>query len=177
MSWMQYLAVNRSFCSIDNRPTRFRMRDEYLLPRFSHPQETEDSQDSIGASVSESGQTDEANRAQVKGSAMQNNNIVETVSKTVSSAPNAHPGGRWRIWRNPFGQTAAAKAAPTPVQTELRLESVKVVRNDLTDSDLLLISPQAAAGAPHRADSRTRRTDGNERKSLLGRVQQLLAGF
>jgi hypothetical protein len=173
---MQYLAVNRSFSSIVSGPTRFRMRDEYLLPRFSRMQDTEEFQESTGAGVSEPGQTDESNRAQAKGSAMQNN-IVETVSKTVASTPSAYPGGRWRVWRNPFGQTAAAKAAPTPVQTELRLESVKVVRNDLTDSDLLLISPQAPAGAPHRAGVRTRRTDGNERKSLLGRVQQLFAGF
>jgi hypothetical protein len=176
MSWMQYLAVNRSFSSIDNGPTRFRMRDAYLLPRFSRTQDTEESEESAGAGVSEPGQTDESNRAQAKGSAMQNH-IVEKVSESPASTPAAFPGGRWRIWRNPFGQTAAAKAAATPVQTELRLESVKVVRNDLTDSDLLLISPQAPAGAPHHAVGRTRRTDGNERKSLLGRVQQLFAGF
>lgn len=176
MSWMQYLAVSRSFSSIDNRPTRFRMRDEYLLPRFSGTQDSEELQESAGAGVSEPGQTDESNRAQVKGSAMQNN-TAETVNETVASTQAAYPGGRWRIWRNPFGQVSTAKAAETPVQTELRLESIKVKRNDLTDSDLLLVSPQAPAGAPRRASGRSNRTDGNEGKSLLGRMQQFLAGF
>ena len=176
MSWMQYLAVSRSFSSIENRPTRFRMRDEYLLPRFSHTQDSEESQESAGAGVSEPGQTDESNRAEMKGSAMQNN-VVETVNESAASPQAAYPGGRWRIWRNPFGQASTAKAASTPVQTELRLETVKVVRNDLTDSDLLLISPQTPAGEPNRASGRARRTDANTRPSLLGRVQQLFSGF
>lgn len=176
MSWMQYLAVSRSFSSIDNRPTRFRMRDEYLLPRFSRTQDSEESQESAGAGVSEPGQSDESNRAQVKGSAMQNN-IVETVNDATTSPQSAYPGGRWRIWRNPFGLISTAKAATTPVQTELRLETVKVVRNDLTDSDLLLLSPQAPTGAPNRGSDRARRTDKNTRPGLLGRMQQFFAGF
>jgi hypothetical protein len=176
MSWMHYLAVSRSFSSIDNRPTRFRMRGEYLLPRFSGTQDSEESQESVGAGARETGQTDESNRAEMKGSAMQNN-IVETVNETIASPQTAYPGGRWRVWRNPFGQTSTAKAASTPVQTELRLETVKVVRNDLTDSDLLLVSPQAPAGAIDRASGRDRRTNAKTRPSLLGRVQQFFAGF
>ena len=176
MSWMQYLAVSHSFSSIDNRPTRFRMRDEYLLPRFSRTPDSEVTQESAGAGVSEPGQTEESNRAEMKGSAMPNN-IVEPVNESAASTQAAYPGGRWRIWRNPFGQNSTTKAAATPVQTELRLEAVKVVRNDLTDSDLLLISPQPPVGAPNRAGGWTRRTDGNERRSLLRRVQQLFSGF
>ncbi len=102
------------------------------------------------------------------------NKIAETVAANPPQPPAAYPGGRWRLWRNPFNPASAAKLAPTPVQTELRLEAVKVVRNDLTDSDLLLVSPESPAAGPNRAGERARRTGKN---GLLGRVQQFFAGF
>jgi hypothetical protein len=176
MSWMQYLAVSRSFSSIENRPTRFRMRDEYLLPRFRGSQEPEESQESAAAGFNETGRSEESNCAEVKGSAMQNK-IAETVNAPSVSHSAAYPGGRWRIWRNPFGQTAPAKAAAAPVQTELRLEAVKVVRNDLTDSDLLLISKPEPSDSIGRAGRRARRAEKGARPGLLERVQQFFAGF
>ena len=175
MSWMQYLAVSRSFSSIENRPTRFRMRDEYLLPRFGGTQDSEESHESA-AGPSESGQAEELKCAQVKGHAMQNK-IAQRAPETPTTPQPANPGGRWRIWRNPFGHVSKAKAAETPVQTELRLDAVKVVRNDLTDSDLLLVAPPQRAGASKRDAGQTRRTDEKNRAGLLGRVQEFLAGF
>jgi hypothetical protein len=172
MSWMQYLAVSRSFSSIENRPTRFRMRDECLLPRFGDARDNEESQ-KTAAGVSEAGPDEQPDRAQLKGSAMQEK-IAETVTANLPQPPAAYPGGRWRLWRNPFNPASTAKSATTPVQTELRLETVKVVRNDLTDSDLLLVSPQSPAAGQNRAGERARRTGKN---GLMGRVQQFFAGF
>ena len=175
MSWMQYLLVSRSFSSIENRPTRFRMRDEYLLPRFGSGQDIEEHQETA-ASVSEAGPAEKSDRAQAKGSAMQNN-IAETANAPSTTPQAAYPGGRWRIWRNPFGQTAQTKPAETPVQTELRLDAVKVVRNDLTDTDLLLVTKPEAGEPTGRPAKRARRTDSKTRTGLIERVQQFFAGF
>jgi len=173
MSWMQYRADSRSFSSSENRPTRFRMRDEYLLPRFGGQQDDEESQETA-AGVSEPGSGEQPKRAQQKGSAMENK-IAEAVTANPPQPPAAYPGGRWRFWRNPFNHATTAKSAPMPVQTELRLETVKVVRNDLTDSDLLLVSPQSPDAAPSSAGERARRTE--KKQALLGRLQQFFAGF
>ena len=55
----------------------------------------------------------------------------------------------------PDGQPGAC-LSPSPVQGELRLERVKVVRNDLSDSDIELINlrPKDAAAEPKQAESR-----------------------
>jgi hypothetical protein len=45
----------------------------------------------------------------------------------------------WRRARNPFGPKPAARKRATPVQGELLLEGVKVVRNDLNETDLEVI--------------------------------------
>lgn len=175
MSWMQYLAVSRSFSSIENRPTRFRMRDEYLLPRFGGTQDNEESEEAATGTC-EPRRAEQPIRPEAKGSAMQNT-IAETENTAPATPQAAYPGGRWRIWRNPFGHTVPAKPAAAPVQTEMRLDAVKVVRNDLTDTDLLLIARPAATDTGERAAKRVRRTNKNERSGLLGRVQQLFAGF
>lgn len=68
---------------------------------------------------------------------------TDTRQVTTAVPQQAYPGGRWRIWRSPTNdQTRASRESSRElrlVQSELRLETVKVVRNDLTDSDLLLV--------------------------------------
>jgi hypothetical protein len=51
------------------------------------------------------------------------------------------------------------------------------VRNDLTDSDLLLISKPEPSDSIGRAGRRARRADKGARPGLLERVQQFFAGF
>lgn len=58
-------------------------------------------------------------------------------------APQAFPQGRWTMPRNPFtSKSATAKPPAGPVQCELSIEAVKVVRNDLSDSDLEVVPSQ-----------------------------------
>ena len=71
----------------------------------------------------------------------------------------------------PYQWTDLAAFALTP------LETVKVVRNDLTDSDLLLISKPAPIDSNGHAGKRARPMDKNARPGLLERVQQFFAGF
>ncbi len=71
----------------------------------------------------------------------------EKVEKT--SGMNAYPLGRWTLKANPF-KSSIRPARPPGVQGELSLEKVKVVRNDLSDSDLELVaaSKEAKVGEP-----------------------------
>ena len=66
----------------------------------------------------------------------------------------AFPRGRWTLFRNPFAKAPKPEAATrAPVQSELLLDAVKPVRNDLSDSDLELVqaarrSAEVKAQAP-----------------------------
>ena len=51
---------------------------------------------------------------------------------------------RWAQMKNPFRAKPVVRKAVPPVQAELRLESIKVVRNDLSEADLEIV-PRAAA--------------------------------
>ena len=69
-----------------------------------------------------------------------------------SSVPaQKFPLGRWSVFRNPFinpAKPAKVSAGPArvPVQGELLLDLVKPVRNDLADSDLVVVAGRAAEG-------------------------------
>src|SRR5687767_2722514 len=55
------------------------------------------------------------------------------------SGPNAYPLGRWTLKANPFKSSTRPRPEPV-VQGELSLDKVKVIRNDLSDSDLELVA-------------------------------------
>ena len=51
------------------------------------------------------------------------------------------PLGRWTMFRNPFSKSSKPANPPAgPVQGELWLDLVKPVRNDLTDSDVVVVA-------------------------------------
>lgn len=62
--------------------------------------------------------------------------------KPVSDRP-AFPRGRWTLFKNPFSKAGKTKTTTAPVQTEMRLDLVKPVRNDLSDSDLEVVRVQS----------------------------------
>jgi hypothetical protein len=77
--------------------------------------------------------------------------IPELALQPVRGTASAAPGGSW--WRRLvaiFGlrkgaDTASPARARSPVQGELTLEGVKVVRNDLSDADLELVPSRPKA--------------------------------
>src|SRR6185295_13975997 len=59
----------------------------------------------------------------------------------VTRPKQAFPLGRWTMPKNPFvGKFAPHKQVKEPVQCELSIDAVKVVRNDLSDADLEVIA-------------------------------------
>jgi hypothetical protein len=60
----------------------------------------------------------------------------------VFTAPKPPRGGSWTDRINPFrgpAPVAAAAALAKPVQTEMSLQAVKVLHNDLTDADVEVV--------------------------------------
>jgi len=68
-------------------------------------------------------------------------------------------GGLWRRWfssSNPFqNRTKTSAWSYPPRQAELRLDAVKVVRNDLGDADFEVVAAGTASGKPGKGVGRT----------------------
>jgi hypothetical protein len=72
---------------------------------------------------------------------------------------------RWFKLANPFARTAAAAPVKPPVQSELHLDGVKPVRNDLHETDLMVVRRQpvqkpAAEPAPEKEQAATKAPSG-----------------
>lgn len=82
--------------------------------------------------------------------------VGHSANPTASGAVGHHfPLGRWTMFRNPFSKSSKPANPPRgAVQGELGLDLVKPVRNDLTDSDLLVVAGRSvsASGAGAGAD-------------------------
>jgi hypothetical protein len=109
MSLMQLLTVTRSIKTVKDQPSPYKMKQEHLLPRFSAPK----SGDGEVAPVA----------------------TTETLG-TEATRPHSWKGffrrwiGRGREWRR---NRAAGRL---PVQTELLLGAVRVVRNDFREANV-----------------------------------------
>jgi len=85
------------------------------------------------------------------------NNRSATVEKPAGPVPKPRHSLRWMNRLNPFASDSAFLAARTgnanaPVQAELSLDAVKVLRNDLSDVDVEVVPlksrPSNDAGGP-----------------------------
>ena len=72
---------------------------------------------------------------------------TESASRSKEAWPkHAFPLGRWTmlskvsLFRNPFARTRKPGLEQQPLQTELVLDAVTPIRNDLSDADLEIIS-------------------------------------
>jgi len=79
--------------------------------------------------------------------------VTQPARKMPLKPKSKRPGGllqRLSRMKNPFRPKSTARKAAAPVQGELRLDSVRVVRNDLNETDLEVIP---AADAVDEADA------------------------
>src|ERR1051325_1034217 len=107
MSLMQLLTVTRSIKTVKNQPSPYKMKQEHLLPRFSAPKGEEGDETSVAAT--------QALRAE-------------------AARPISGKGffRRWTSWGREWRRNRAG--GRLPVQTELLLGAVRVVRNDFRES-------------------------------------------
>ena len=149
MGLMQLLAAGRSLGKIGDQPSRYKMTQQSLLPKFGSVKVLEERAPGVGwvgnnqviakTELKQSGLGFAASANDRKNmNAVQSKPQEVTVPKKTVPRP-AFPLGRWTLFKNPFSKTSKPKAAEATVQPELSLDTVKPVRNDLSDADLELV--------------------------------------
>ncbi len=142
MGLSKLLAVSRSVRSVTGQPARYKMTQQNLLPTFGGAKATE------AQVVDEVSPAPEAppkpgtahppptTAAAAPAGAGRSEAGPDRVAAFLEATRKLRPfgGGAW--FKNPFARAASRKQEHRPVQTELSLDSVKPVRNDLSDSDV-----------------------------------------
>jgi len=138
MSLMQLLMVGRSLNTAQDRPSPYRVTQQNLLPHFGGKSHSDEA--TILDHAAQASRVAAAVRHEMT---TQEDKPSDEPAGTKTPSPTsgqAKPGQHWRFWlRNPFRLDPEAKKPTEVIQGELVLESVKVVRNDLSDADLELI--------------------------------------
>ena len=172
MGLMHLLKVGRSLGEARDRPHRYKLLNG-AMPTFGP---------ASGAGVGQKGdlagrvaEERENGPAEIKtrvGEPTMKTETAETTEKTP--ATNAFPVRRWALKRSPF--KSSLRSAPRPaVQGEFSLDKVKVVRNDLSDSDLELVAASKPVTAPEPAAGNIFAGALESKKSsLLSRVRSRL---
>ena len=152
MSLLRLLTVGRSLGLIRDRPSRYKMTQQSLLPKFgpAKADETGVLERDANLKVADGSPAgNESPTAAIDANAAKRKKTMTTIETEFPATPKqAYPAGRWTIFRNPFG-SAVAKPQPAvqgknPVQGELLLDAVKPVCNDLSDSDLEVVRTERA---------------------------------
>lgn len=148
MGLMQLLAAGRSLGKIGDQPSRYKMVQQSLLPRFGSVKAPEErvprvSRNQVTAQArleQSSPNLATATNDRKHMNAVQTKPQEVTVPTTAILRP-AFPIGRWTLFKNPFSRTPKPKPVEASAQSELSLDLVKPVRNDLSDTDLELVQP------------------------------------
>ena len=142
MGLSKLLAVGRSVRSVTGQPARYKMTQQNLLPTFGGAKVTEaqvvGEVSSSPEAPPKSGMVHPPTTTAAAGPAGAGRSEAgpDRVAAFLEATKKLRPfgGGSW--FKNPFARTAARKQENRPVQTELSLDSVRPVRNDLSDSDV-----------------------------------------
>ncbi|HUR47854.1 MAG TPA: hypothetical protein VMZ27_18365 [Candidatus Saccharimonadales bacterium] len=131
MSLMQLLNASKSVLNIRDEPSRYRMSQRRLLPKFGPVS---------GREAENETAPPEAGRCEKMKD--------QLVKDTTNAGKREMFMKRWLKLANPFSRKADPAPAKAPVQSELHLDGVKPVRNDLHEADLMVVRRQASEKAP-----------------------------
>jgi hypothetical protein len=175
MGLMQLLAAGRSLGKIGDQPSRYKMTQQSLLPKFGTVKAPEEQVPGVGEvssnqAIAKVRLKQSSQKIATAANDRKHMNAVQlksqevTVPKITATGP-AFPIGRWTLFKNPFSKTPKPKPVEDPVQPELSLDLVKPVRNDLSDADLELVQPvrpalEKVVPAAERAEAATAAPDG-----------------
>ena len=129
MSLMQLLTVTRSIKTVKDKPSPYRMKQEHLLPKFSPAKEGEEETPPRETPAKEAS------------SAVQGPSPAPVVT---ARTPRIGFFSRWLRFGKRSRGRARVRGDRLPVQTELLLEAVRVVRNDFSESALFSSSHREA---------------------------------
>lgn len=150
MGLMQLLTVGRSLGRICDEPSRYKMTQQSLLPKFGSVNVPEEQARGLSEKTNPVFVKMEVKKPEIATTTndRKNMNAVQPSSQ-LTPAPKAavsrpaFPRGRWSLFKNPFSKAPRPMASPAPVQSELSLDAVKPIRNDLSDADMGVV--QAAS--------------------------------
>src|ERR1041385_8632504 len=160
MSFTRLLAAGRSIMGIRNNPSPYRMNQQNLLPKFAPIQKAtvggKRQEEAPGIASSEPAVVQNASEPAV---AVGENpppgcdSTVEPRPRKSKSNPMAVIASGLAQWTGRSRRASAPEKVGAQIQGELLLDRVKVVRNDLTDSDFELVAvalPGATASSRER---------------------------
>lgn len=159
MSLVKLLAVGRSLGAVNNNQSRYRMRWANPLPKFGARKESGESEKagkqeseqpllapSVSATLSNmpagSGGTlpsrDSEPKTVFSGKSYPEHSIAPVLNRQSSSGTRLW--NPWAVLRSRLTRRRPTRGAGEPVQGELELDMVRPVRNDLSDTDLEIVT-------------------------------------
>jgi hypothetical protein len=137
MSLVRLLTAGKSLVGIQDSRSRYRSVDPRAMPKFGS-----------GKKIN----SDVARESEAKPSVAKSNADVERTP--VATARKARGSGWVSQWGSKLSSLVSQKPRPTrsaiprlngmPVQGELSLDNIKVIRNDLSDADLEVVTRKMA---------------------------------
>ncbi len=143
MSLLRWLAATRSISGVRDKPSPYRMLQPNLLPKFGNNPARGRTRAQEDKSKERKPQMAVNNVPEHEKREDENDCEHEHEKKDVPVAELIHAKAietqerAWMFWRK-WGRGKRTKVIP--VQTELGLDTVQVVRNDLSDSDLEVVT-------------------------------------
>jgi len=172
MSLVRLLTAGKSLVDFKDTTSRFRMRTKSLLPKFGsakNPFAASSKAAAVPAASRAQPQTAprELTPAEVSAANLKQTKRLPTVvatppesqrtsqataaakvrSRLLAWAQKLNPLA-WRANRKPAANPAMPRFGKSPVQGELSLDNVKVVRNDLNDADVEVMPAKIPAAQP-----------------------------
>ncbi len=173
MSLMRLLTAGKSLVGIRETQSRYRVTDHRLLPKFVSKANPFRATTMPGPAPagSETAQPGAANPTPIGGG-------VEQSGAAAGGARNwlARVRQLMGSQRPSRTQSAIPRFNKPMVQVELSLESVKVVRNDLSDSDLEVVPSRAAQPPPSKAPPQRPEAEEAQAEPAWARVTGRLFG-
>ena len=159
MSLIRLLAAGSSIRGIKDQRSPYKMTQQHLLPKFGSTKDPEPQASAMSALPAPARVLPAKDSELPVELLTQNKQTQMTVVKEdASRAPRlmgsarvaGTPFWRWAQSKNPFRSKPAPRKRVGPLQGELLLEGVKVVRNDLNEADLEVISAVPPSETPKR---------------------------
>lgn len=153
MGLMKFLSAGRSFVGLGGGPARYKSAAESVVPNFGKKPAPRGSKRPVkGPDTHQNGHVGTVGDAVQPAKLKVRASTVPVASAAVVAGADASPDAVRKETKLLTAPTAAIVAEPPSVQTELRLATVKVARNDLSDADLEVVAapeplpPAAPAG-------------------------------
>jgi hypothetical protein len=145
MSLMHLLVAGRSLKTVKDEPSPYKMKQAHLLPKFAGKKREPEQEGHALPGI--------ATAPQKMGAASPEEGEAQAAATCAEyPQPVIQVGARqpvlrgWYAFRKRLSRSRSSKV--TPVQTELSLDTVRVVRNDLCDVESA--NPPAGGSAKHR---------------------------